>query len=121
MVAAAIVFETVPNLRTLLCISANRRSSSSGVDNQFVGDRRYEGRGVLPHAVQTNFDAAIFEMVHRRDALDAFDHAGGDGGEQQFGRIEGVVAAGDVVSRMISASLQRAVLPWESVRLATTS
>src|SRR5690606_23885883 len=57
------------------------------IDDQFVRDGGNERRTVLPHAMKANFDAAVFEMIHGRNALNALDHAGRNGGKQQFCRI----------------------------------
>ena len=46
--------------------------------------------------MKADFDAAELKMKHRRNALDALDHAGGNGGEEQFRRIESIRAAVDV-------------------------
>jgi hypothetical protein len=43
--------------------------------------------------VQSNFDTAVFEMVHWCYALDSLNHAGGNGGKQQFCRIECIQSA----------------------------
>ena len=44
----------------------------------------------MPYAVELHLDAAVFEFQHRRDALNPLDHAGGDGGEKELRRVEGV-------------------------------
>lgn len=58
------------------------------IDDQLIRNRRHERRAVLTNAMQANFGASKFEMVHRRNALDSLNHAGSDGGKKQLGRIE---------------------------------
>jgi hypothetical protein len=45
--------------------------------------------------MKAHFYAAEPKMNHRRDPLDALDHAGCDSCEEQLGRIEGVRPATD--------------------------
>src|ERR1035437_3364200 len=58
------------------------------IDNQFIGYGGHEWWTVLPHTVKTNLNIPKFKIVHWRDALDAFDHARGNGRKEQFCRIE---------------------------------
>ena len=51
---------------------------------------------ILAKAVQVHLHATKREVNHRRGPLYALDHAGGDGGEKEFRRIEGIHAALDV-------------------------
>ena len=51
---------------------------------------------LLADAFDTNCDAAQCNIQYRRDAFDALDHAGRDGSEKQFGRVEGIRVPGHI-------------------------
>jgi hypothetical protein len=67
-----------------------------GVDRDFILDARHPWRHILADTVQMNLDAAVLKPNHRRDALDALDHAGRKCGQQKPRGIEGVGTACEI-------------------------
>ena len=55
---------------------------------------------LLTNAMKMDFDAAELEMNHRRDPLDAFDHARGNCRKKQFCGVEGTAVDVRVENRL---------------------
>jgi hypothetical protein len=96
VVAAATVLEIVPYLRTFSCSKRRSAVRLLRVHDQFVGDFQHFAWTVLALAVNAHQHALQLEFEYGGNAFDALDHAGGDGGEQQFGGVERVCAASGI-------------------------
>jgi len=61
-----------------------------GLDDDLVMDLDHHGRGILADTVKLHLHAVELKVNHGSNAFDALDHAGGNGGKEEFGRVEGV-------------------------------
>jgi NAD(P)H-dependent FMN reductase len=66
------------------------------VHEDLVADQRQLRRRILAHRLQPNLGPAELEMQHRRQTLDALQHAGGQRGQQQFHRVHRIAPPGEI-------------------------
>ena len=71
----------------------NPRIAFGRVDRDLIPDRGQLRGGVLPVGLQSDAHPLQLEFQRRQHPLGPFDHAGGQSGQQQFHRVQGVLAA----------------------------
>lgn len=59
-----------------------------GPDDDLVIDYDHHGRRILADTVKLDLYGIELKVNHGSNAFDALDHAGGNGGKKEFGRIE---------------------------------